>query len=83
MKDKCIKIFNAQLKGESVDINEIVTLLSEFFEDIGHPEEVSKFSSNPEYIKLIFSDMIQHMTKKYHICSIIKNNKILMYYDAN
>ena len=82
-KNKIVAIFNSYLRQNAVNINEVTELCSEYLEDINAPnkeENMKLLVNNPTLITNMFPDVIRHFSVKHTICSIIFNNKILMYY---
>ena len=83
-KQEIIKIFNASVLGKPVTYNKLISLISEYLEDIKNPH-VDKFitflSNNPEMLTYTIPTLIKHFTSKYNIYSLISENKVLLYYE--
>ncbi len=81
-----IELLNNQLKGIPCNFDLLIELLNEYLVDQDYNDEqieaVVKFiTSNPVMLTNIFQDLVSHLCRKYTICSIMYNNKILCYYE--
>lgn len=81
-----IELLNNQLKGIPCNFDLLIELLNEYLVDQDYNDEqieaVVKFiTSNPVMLINIFQDLVSHLCRKYTICSIMYNNKILCYYE--
>lgn len=81
-----IEILNNQLKGIPSNFDLLMELLNEYLVDQDYTNEqieaVVKFiTSSPVMLTNVFQDLINHLCRKYTICSIMYNNKILCYYE--
>jgi hypothetical protein len=81
-----IELLNNQLKGIPCNFDLLIELLNEYLVDQDYNDEqieaVVKFIiSNPVMLTNIFQDLVSHLCRKYTICSIMYNNKILCYYE--
>ena len=82
MRDKVIKILNAQLKGEKIELKEIMEIVSNFLTET-KPDEADKMisviASNPQLIQNIFPEMVDYYKEKLELNHISKDGKILIY----
>lgn len=86
MLNKCLKVFNASAKGESVSFSELLEIISEYLTDIKFEksnEMISFLMSNPNFIPTALSKVIEHFCRKYSIFRIFFNNKTILYYVSN
>ena len=83
--NNCVKIFNCMASGDVVPIEELIELVSDFLTEnnIENSDEMMKLViQNPSLIQETIPAILDYYTRKYDICSIIYNNKIIFYYVA-
>ena len=83
-KNEYVELFNNSIRGTPVNIDKIVEAITEYLEDKEVPDAgkiVQGLIQQPALISNAFEEVKEHMCKKYTICSVIFNGKILMYYD--
>lgn len=85
MKEKYINFFNSLIKTKKVDINLLISGVSEYLTDINYEknsEMINLLTQHPEIISMfnIIDKITDHLCRKYSINWITYNNQILFYY---
>lgn len=84
-KEDCKEVFNAMITGNPVSFQEkLLPLYSEYLTEnnIENSDKlINLVVNNPQLIQNYIPEMIDYYCRKYNICSISLNNKILMYYE--
>ena len=85
MKEKYIDFFNSLIKTKKVDINLLISGVSEYLTDINYEknsEMINLLTKHPEIISMfnIIDKITDHLCRKYSINWITYNNQILFYY---
>ena len=81
--NKCVKIFNAMLVNKSIPIEDLFNLISDYLTEnnIDNSGEIMKLIiQNPQLIEETIPTILDYCVRKYDICSIIFNNKTILYY---
>lgn len=80
-KKECIEILNKTIKNQVLD-NKVFDLIFEYLENIGkNPQTIEIFQQNPHLMNNILPDLIDYYCIKYEIIKIIKNDKIILFYE--
>ena len=84
-KEDYIEVFNAMVTGKPVSFQEkLLPMYSEYLTEnnIENSEKlINLVVQNPQLIQQYMPEMVSYYCRKYNICSISFNNKILMYYE--
>lgn len=85
MKEKYIDFFNSLNKGGNIDINLLVSGVSEYLTDINcgkTSEMINLLTQHPEIVSMfdIVGKVIDHLCRKYSISWIVYKNQIISYY---
>lgn len=86
MKNECVTVFNSMCRGEPLDINRVIKLISLYLTEnnIENSEKMVNFIvNNPFTIKIALPKVVDYFCVKYTIFSIIFNNKTILYYVTN
>lgn len=82
-REEIVDIFNCMIRGTPVSFNEkLVPLISDYLTDINYKNSdkiISLIISNPNLAEYALPKIIDYYERKYVICSLIFNNKILCY----
>lgn len=85
-KHEIVDVFNSQLKGDPVNIERLIELVSIYLED-KYPErrDIYKLAlfvaEQKDLLYILYPKLVVYFAKKYNINHITFNNKILSYYD--
>ena len=81
--DDCVNIFNAMIVGKSVPIEMLINLISDYLTEnnIKHSDKIMNLiMQHPQLIQETIPTILDYYVRKYDICSISINNKIILYY---
>ena len=85
MKEKYIDFFNSLNKGGNIDMNLLVSGVSEYLTDINcgkTSEMINLLTQHPEIVSMfdIVGKTVDHLCRKYSINWIVYKNQIISYY---
>ena len=83
-KKDYIDFFNTLIRGESVSLQKIISMVSEYLTEIKleNKDKICKLIlQNPQIANNYLPDCIRYYCKKYCIISIIFKNQTILYYD--
>lgn len=83
-KSDYVSLFNSYLKNIPVTIKTLINAVDEYLDDMNYSKKdnaIQLLSQQPDLMSQLLPEIIMHMCKKYTICYIMFNNKILMYYE--
>lgn len=84
-KEKCISIFNEMIRGTPLSFQEkLLPIVSEYLTEIkfeNYGKIINLIVQNPQLINNYLPSCISYYCRKYCICSIIFNQKTILYYE--
>ena len=81
-KEEIVELFNS-INSNTVSFKRLISLIEMYFEDINYTrrnEVIQLLLNNNDLIGLLLPRVIDYYRIKYTICSVMFNNKILLYY---
>lgn len=83
-KNDCIFIFNSMVRGSSIDIKNLINLISDYLTEIKYEKSeklITLISRNPNLVEKTLPTLEKYYVRKFNIYKLIYNNKIILYYD--
>lgn len=82
-----IEIFNAMIRGTPVSFaGKLLPLVSDYLTEnnVENSDKlINLIAENPDLIQIALPKIVEYFRVKYNICSILLNNKTILYYDSN
>lgn len=84
-KEEVLEVLNARIRGIPVSFEEkILPLIGEFLTDINCEKSdlmMTLIVQQPQLTRIALPTVMEHMERKYGICKLLFNNKIIKYYE--
>lgn len=84
MKNECVTVFNSMCRGEPLDINRVIKLISLYLTENNIENSdliINLIVQNPQLANFTFPKLIDYYCKKYNIFTLYYLNKPILYYE--